>query len=138
MKRLGLLAAGLVLCLAQAPAHGQDAEDHTTPQPQISLGEIQPTPEMWLYQQERARADDPQLARRRRAEQKKAQRVARLESQRWYGYSAARPMASPTPLTGTYSPYWSGNSANPFRWRTPSRSRVTVQQAWPVTSYGRW
>lgn len=84
---------------------------------EISLGEIAPTQEMWFYQQEAKRAQDPKQAIRRRAEFRAAQRERRLASQEWYGISPMRPNANTTPFTGgLYSPGWAGNSRETFRW----------------------
>ncbi len=73
-------------------------------------------PELWLYQQQTDRHDDPQMAVRRNAEQSGAQRRRRIASRQWYGISASRPMANPVPTMGTYSPYWGGNTSDPYRW----------------------
>ena len=73
------------------------------------------TPEMWFYLEEQKRHDDPRQAVRRKAEQKAAERSARLAAMKWYGYSNLRPQASATPWMGTYSPYWAGNSWDPYQ-----------------------
>lgn len=119
---------------AQQPRESDSMKDED-----ISLGQLQPTPEMWLYLQETKRQDDPKLAARRKAEFKAAQRMRRLEAQRWFGYSASRPMASPQPYTGTYSPYWGSNTNDPFRWAgiggstyyiVPSGRPTVAQRLW--------
>jgi hypothetical protein len=74
------------------------------------------TPELWVYAQEQRRHDDPAQAVRRKAEFQADQRMSRLASLKWYGLSNARPEASPTPLTGTYSPGWIGNGWNRYDW----------------------
>jgi len=71
--------------------------------------------EMWFYTQELRRYDDPKQAVRRKAEQKAADRSARLAALKWYGYSNLRPQASAAPWMGTYSPYWAGNSWDPYQ-----------------------
>jgi hypothetical protein len=77
------------------------------------------TPEMWFYEQERSRWDDPQAAVRRNAEFRASQRAYRIASSRWYGMSNSRPAASPTPICGSYSPTWVSNSLfDPNQWRT--------------------
>jgi hypothetical protein len=95
---------------AQQPAAANAGQQPAADQP-ISL-----TPEMLLYLQAMRRYDDPQQAVRRNAEQKAAQRRSRLASMEWFGYSNQRPQAAVTPFMGTYSPTWSGNSWNPYRW----------------------
>jgi hypothetical protein len=74
------------------------------------------TPEMWFYSQEQRRHDDPALAVRRKAELQAEQRMARIASQKWYGYSNSRPEASITPIMGSYSAGWVGNSWNRYEW----------------------
>lgn len=73
------------------------------------------TPEMWLYMQELKRHDDPKQAVRRKAEQRSADRRARLAAMHWYGFSNLRPQASASPWMSTYSPFWAGNSWDPYR-----------------------
>lgn len=75
------------------------------------------TPEMWFYEQERARWENPKEAVRRKAEYRGAQRGQRIAAMKWYGMSNSRPTAGLTPMFGTYSPMWSSNSFDPFRWR---------------------
>ena len=64
------------------------------------------TPEMWFYEQERNRWEDPQEAVRRNAEYRAAQRAYRMASMQWYGMSNSRPQASVSPHTSSYSPTW--------------------------------
>jgi hypothetical protein len=78
---------------------------------------IATTPEMWYYQQEIKRHDDPKMAIRRRAELKAQQRHERLASLQWYGISNARPTVSTSPQFGNYSTYWGSNTYDPLRWR---------------------
>lgn len=60
------------------------------------------TPEMWFYLQALKRYDDPQNARRRRAEQVAAERRARIAAQKWFGISKSRPQANPSPIIYQY------------------------------------
>jgi hypothetical protein len=80
-------------------------------------GSFTPTPEMWLYLQERGRYEDPKLAIRRRAELRATQRRERIASMEWFGLSNSRPSVSSSPMYGGYSPYWGSNSYDIFRWR---------------------
>ncbi len=98
------------LLVAAPMANGQDAKNAA---PHIPPGM---TPEMWLYLEEIRRRDNPQEAVRRKAEFRAAQRQNRLAARRWFGLSNLRPQSSHTPFMGTYSPYWSGNSWDPYRW----------------------
>jgi hypothetical protein len=110
---------------AQSPRPARDGGDR-----EISVGEIAPTQEMWFYQQELKRHQDPKQAIRRRAEYRAAQRERRLASQEWFGISPLRPNANHTPsMGGMYSPGWAGNSRDPFRWmpQTPTIVIPTAQ-----------
>lgn len=97
---------------SENPVKPAEAPTETTP----AVNETSPTETMWFYLQQQKRYDDPQIAIRRKAEWKSAQRRLRLASQRWFGYSASRPIASPTPMMGVYSPMWIGNGTDPFYW----------------------
>jgi hypothetical protein len=74
------------------------------------------TPEMWFYEQERLRYEDPKTAVRRHAEYRFAQQQRRIESRKWFGISNSRPIASPNPWYDTYSPMWVSNTAYPYEW----------------------
>src|SRR5262249_31764441 len=60
----------------------------------ISPGEVAATPEMWFYEQQIRRYDDPTIAFRAISAQKAAERRARLAAMKWYGFSNSRPQAS--------------------------------------------
>jgi hypothetical protein len=94
------------------------ANTHTTSDmdQQLSLGQLTPTPSMWFYQQELEQYLDPKMAVRRKAEFDASQRKMRIATAKWYGYSSSRPLASHTPFTYYYSPFWSGNTRLPFVW----------------------
>lgn len=96
---------------------------------QISLGELQPTPEMWFYEQHLQQRSDPWVAVRNRAEFRANQRERRIASREWYGYSASRPTASPTPYNDVYSPFWRGNGANPFAWQATTPVTIIERSA---------
>jgi len=119
---LGLTLSSLIV----APAAAQERAKTQAPQQPASaspsdLGTAM-TPAIWYYLREQERWDDPKQVIRRNAEYRAAQRRARIESSRWFGYSRLRPPASPVPMMGTYSPHWVGNSYNPFHWTGSARS----------------
>ena len=118
------LAASMlaVSCLAQDSTANlrRDSVGRAAPISESSLGPVATTPEMWFYQQERERHDDPKLAIRRRAETRAQQRQDRLATQKWYGFSNSRPTVSPTPWFAGYSDHWASNSFDPLRWRMPA------------------
>jgi hypothetical protein len=110
---LGVVLVGMAR-IAQAQGPMSEARDLRRDQ---NPSTVSPTPEMWFYEQERTRYEDPKGAVRRKAETRAAQRASRLASMKWYGMSNSRPVASTTPLFGTYSPMWVSNTSEPFRWR---------------------
>jgi hypothetical protein len=115
MKKLLLLPAFCLACCTALMAQ-EPAKPAREIRRDYSPGAASPTPEMWFYEQERSRYDDPKMAVRRKAEFRAAQRSNRIASQHWYGMSNSRPTVSTTPWFGTYSPTWSSNSADPYRW----------------------
>lgn len=107
------LAALLLIFLvaplaAQQPTRPNSADE--------SLVQVTPTAEMWFYEQEWRRRDDPRQAVRLKAEFKASQRQRRLAALRWFGYSNSRPIANSVPLYGQYSPGWIGNGYHPYQW----------------------
>ena len=68
--------------------------------PIMSPGEVTATPEMWFYEQALQRYDDPKYAIRAAAEQRAAQRRARIAAMEWYGYSNSRPLWGIDPVHG--------------------------------------
>lgn len=116
------LAIALVFALLPAAAYSQQPADRTIPEPPTpardSLRAISPgeTPEMWFYEQERRRADDPEAIVRANAQQRAAERRARLAAMAWFGMSNSRPQANPDPVHGPYSPRWVSNGYQPAEW----------------------
>jgi hypothetical protein len=75
--------------------------------------------ESW-YPKAEKRNDNPTIAQQK-AMERGAQRMARLEASRWYGFSNSRPTASGMPFTTMYSPAWQQPGGRPFAWYTSSR-----------------
>jgi hypothetical protein len=100
----------------------------TSPAPTLSPGELQATPEMWFYEQERLRYQDPKSAVRANAEFRAGQRARRLAALKWFGFSNARPTANPDPIHGTYSPRWVGGGYVPSQWSGAGSSTVVIAQ----------
>lgn len=88
------------------------------------------TPEMWFYEQERQRNDDPAVAVHRNAANRAAQRHRRIESRKWFGYSNSRPMASAAPWHSVYLPYWRGNSIYSSHWSSLGYPGIAVRSVW--------
>ncbi len=68
---------------------------------------------------------------RLRAETRARQRLTRMESMRWYGFSASRPTAAGIPFTTMYSPSWTRPGGRPFAWYTSQRPVVLVSPYYP-------
>jgi hypothetical protein len=97
-------------------------------QPQAISGTVSLTPELWLYLHEQQRQDDPQKIVQRKAQMKAEARRNRIAAMKWFGYSAARPRANPSPWTSRYSDHWTGNSNSPYQWRGVSGVPVIAVQ----------
>lgn len=83
--------------------------------PVVANGPTVPA-EFWLYSEQVRRHDDPAQAVRRKAELRAEQRMGRIAAMKWFGFSNARPQASPIPMTGAYSPVWIGNGVDRYDW----------------------
>ena len=102
-----LLASGLTLGLftAQPAAAQQDVQS----EPAAAAEE-----QDWYYGAENSQPT--KSVGRLRIEQQAQRRAARLESMRWYGFSASRPTAAAMPFTTMYSPAWTRDGGRPFAW----------------------
>lgn len=69
---------------------------------------------------------------RQKAEIRARQRLTRMESMRWYGFSGSRPTASGIPFTTMYSPTWTRPGNHPFAWYTSQRPIVVVSPYYPT------
>lgn len=125
---IAAISYGSPTCWAQAPdSIGDPAVDADMLSPLPSDSSV--TPEMWFYLKEYQRYQSPKEAVRRKAEVRASQRQARLESQRWFGFSNLRPIANPIPYYGSYSPFWSGSPWNSFGWSGYGQPYVTYHTA---------
>jgi hypothetical protein len=123
MKWLVIVPA-LMLSFCTVPAW---AEKPTSTQPKIaatvSAGEIKATPEMWFYEQQMQRYQDPKTMVRANAEVRAQQRQHRIESMKWFGFSNSRPVVNGDPWHGDYGPHWTSNSNfYPSRWSGMSQT----------------
>lgn len=138
MKKLAyLVAAGALLLTAETHAQQPRNSTRLLPSaarsskpadqlPDTTTSLTQMTPEMWFYQQEMRRYEDPRAAVRRKAEYRAAQRQRRIAAMDWYGYSNSRPQANPTPFAGgPYAAGWvSNNYRYPLQWSGGGRTVV--------------
>jgi hypothetical protein len=124
MFRSAWIPLSLLVAACASPSLAQDAPfdarrdepAHTAAQEGHSAQSL--SPEMWFYEKQLERHNDPAMAVRRKAELRGLQRAERLASQQWFGISNSRPLVMPTPsIGGIYAPFWSGNSYDPNRWR---------------------
>jgi hypothetical protein len=100
---------------AQEPADGQAAAGAG----QIaSPSDLPPPihPEVWRQLEQIRRYDSPRTIARMKAAEEAQQRRARLNAQRWYGYSPLRPIVGATPSMGNYYPIWNTDVPRPFVW----------------------
>ena len=82
-----------------------------------SPGEVQVSREARAHEQYLLQSQAQAESIRRAAMARAEQRTRRLESQRWFGISNTRPMASIDPYNGDYSPGWVSNYPfYPLRW----------------------
>lgn len=119
MLRLSWIPLCLLLVVAARPCAAQEeafeeSVVNTAHTPAVAMPR---TPEMWIYEQERIRYEDPKTAIRRRAELRGERRADRIATMKWYGMSNSRPRAFCTPSMSSYSPYWGSNTYDPSRWR---------------------
>jgi hypothetical protein len=122
MNRFILPASLLLAAIMGVSSPAQEAESGQNQDTDL----VTLTPEVWYYKQQLEKYNDPKVAVRRNAEFRAAQRMARLESMSWFGFSNARPVASPTPFTSMYSPAWQSNWHRPYAWYTSGRPTVVV------------
>lgn len=130
MVRLTWVSLSLSLLAVAAPCAAQDAvyaDGRATTAAHVPNVSIERTPEMWLYEQERIRYEDPKAAVRRKAELRAARRADRIATMKWYGMSNSRPRVSSTPTMDTYSPYWGSNTYNPYRWAPFYKGMVVIR-----------
>ena len=134
MKRLWIVFAVMLFVVPAATAQeGSSNDSKVMPNVTVSTGQVTATPEMWFYEQRLREYMDSKMAVRRVAEQKAAQRRARIAARKWYGLSNLRPTASPDPYNGSYSPRWGGNnSLYPNLWSGYGPSYVVL---WPYDTY---
>jgi len=134
MKRFALaLSLSLSFCATAAMAQ-QPGTDPPLPE----LGEASPsTPEVWLYEQMVKRYDDPQFMVRKKAEFRATQRMTRIASRQWYGYSNLRPRSDPKPMSGWTATSWDRRTRIPYQWSGYGYPTVILAPS-PVRAYGLW
>ncbi len=127
MKKIaftGLLVATAALLTAVSTASAQE------PAP---AGEQPAAPGVdgWYYQAAPERTTPARLSVQK-AQQRGAQRMARLDALRWYGFSNSRPTASALPWTTMYSPAWQQPGGRPFAWYVSHRPVIVIAHPTPI------
>jgi hypothetical protein len=79
----------------------------------------------WTYRPAVERGPSYTLAQLK-AQQRGAQRMARLDAMRWYGFSGSRPTASAMPYTTMYSPAWQMPGGRPYAWHVSHHRPVVI------------
>ncbi len=122
---LTVLAATTVW--ANSPGGSHAARTSRT-ETRIATGELQPTAEMWFYEQYQQQYDDPSVGVRSKAEFRASQRQSRMAAMQWFGQSNSRPRASSDPFHGDYSPRWTSNHGHyPNRWMGRGAALIVVR-----------
>ncbi|MBX3424508.1 MAG: hypothetical protein KF688_02400 [Pirellulales bacterium] len=81
----------------------------------------------YAYEAAPARGQQPSIAHQK-AMARAEQRMARLASMKWYGFSGARPTATGMAFTTMYSPAWQSPGGRPFAWHAASRPIVIYRR----------
>ena len=119
------LTSGLICSVT---AHAQEAIERATDTQ--AAGSSSSSDKEWYYGPTTKQAEPIALGRQK-AELRARQRLARMESMRWYGFSASRPTATGIPFTSMYSPAWTRPGGRPFAWYTSQRPIVIVSPYYP-------
>ena len=107
------LACGGMLVVT--PALAQEAEMPKAESEVAEAGQV----EDWYYRSPGEVVPKRSVAQQR-AEFRAQQRMGRLASQRWYGYSNARPTVAAMPFTAMYRAAWQRPGGWPYHWSRPT------------------
>lgn len=119
MRYMTIAVALVALCAVEAGAQQpQPTPAQPTPAQPSAGAEAREagTTQPWSYQEYQRERPDTMAIARARAQFRAQQREYRIATRKWFGYSNLRPVASPTPFMGTYSPTWASNTARPYVW----------------------
>jgi len=134
MLLASVLTGGLICCEttqaqeADTRAVGRQGEGAAAFTPKLA------SDKEWYYGPTSQQAE-PKTLGRQRAEFRAQQRLARMESMRWYGFSASRPTAAGMPFTTMYSPAWTRSGGRLFTEYTRQRPVVIVSPCYPSWYY---
>ncbi len=122
MRRFAFLTLALALVCAQT-AQSQEVAAESKPAADASEND-------WYYGPTGAQPEQKTLGRQK-AELRAKQRLSRLSTMRWYGFSGSRPTAAALPFTTAYSPHWTRPGGRPFGWYISQRPVVVVSPYYP-------
>ncbi|TWT86323.1 hypothetical protein Mal64_38630 [Pseudobythopirellula maris] len=113
--------------LGASPAWAQFSQPRLNADPGPAAVDSGERGQAWSSEYESAApvATPLQIAQQK-SQMRAAQRMERLASMKWYGFSAARPRTEATPFTGMYGAQWQGRSlGRPAAWHA-SRPSVVI------------
>jgi len=122
MPRLVVCAAALVAALATHAARAQEPMPPSASERPAEPVDYEKELRLRYYEETLRRYDDPWAAVRRKAEFRAAQRQRRIAAMKWYGYSAARPTANPTPWGASYGATWTNSQIRVGSWAAGGRA----------------
>lgn len=82
-------------------------------------------PDKWYYQTSYEKPT-PQAIIQQKAQVRAAARIHRIETNKAWGISTARPTALATPYTGVYSAAWQMPGGRPFGWYSTQRPQFII------------
>lgn len=82
-------------------------------------------PDSWYEETTTMAQPTPRMIIQQKAQLRAIQRMARMESMKWYGMSPSRPLYNATPFTGIPSPRYEMPGGRPFAWH-PADTRVLI------------
>lgn len=121
--------AALIALLSTFAASAAIAQQAAPTDPHAPAGA-----ESWEYRAAPERTPPVRLSVQK-AQARGAQRMARLDAMRWYGFSNSRPSAAAIPWTTMYSPAWQTPGGRPFAWYTSSRPIIVINTPYPTPVY---
>lgn len=123
---LAVLAMGLLVPMTCALAQDATVETQSSVGDDLAVDDRHENGEMSRYPLRRAGAPEAPRLAQRKAEYRARQRLERITTLRWFGFSNARPTVSSTPTMGIYSPTWTSNSRRPYGWSGGTSCPVVV------------
>ena len=131
MKKIQIVGIRVTLAAMLAVVAGSAlAQEPQTP-PATPAATATPEGETWYLRSSPEREPTYTIAQLK-AQQRGAQRMARLEALRWYGYSNSRPVATAMAFTTMYSPAWQMPGNRPYAWYVSHRPIVIIAQPSPL------